>query len=159
MKTKKTIFTIVAILNLFFVSSCVSNSNKSKENLNPTQESNTEKIKKSDGITTYQSTLSNQLWVKLELNENNKTYKYWVTIPSSGNWGDIKYEGTYKYEEQRGSDDGQLLKVYRLSHGEEHPMEYDLLIMSQKIGAEFAMSANPNSGRLTANQTEANPWQ
>jgi hypothetical protein len=93
------------------------------------------------------------------LNENNKTYRYWVTIPSSGNWGDIKYEGTFKYEETRGSDDGQLLKVYRLSHGEEHPMEYDLLIMSQKIGAEFAMSANPNSGRLTANQTEANPWQ
>ena len=159
MKTKKTIFTIVAILNLFFVSSCVSNSNKSKENLNPTQESNTEKIKKSDGITTYQSTLSNQLWVKLELNENNKTYKYWVTIPSSGNWGDIKHEGTFKYEETRGSDTGQLLRVYRLSHGEEYPIEYDLLLLSDKIGAEFAMSANPNSGRLTANQTEANPWQ
>jgi hypothetical protein len=159
MKTKKSFFTIVVIFNLIFVSSCVPNSNKSKENQKPSQETNTEIINKSDGITTYQSTLSNQLWVKLELNENNKTYRYWVTIPSSGNWGDIKYEGTFKYEETRGSDDGQLLKVYRLSHGEEHPMEYDLLIMSQKIGAEFAMSANPNSGRLTANQTEANPWQ
>lgn len=158
MKTKTSIFSLLVILNLLLSLGCSSNSKKGQEIITLTNESTLGNTQKPSGVIVYQSTMSNKPWIKLVLNEKNGTYKFWETIPSSGDWGSIKYEGNFKYEEVRGVDDGQRLKVYRLSHGEENLLEYDLLILSDKIGAEFAITANPNTGRLTAIQTEENPW-
>jgi len=72
--------------------------------------------KKGPEMVTYQSTVEGDTWLKVTCNLTDSTYRMWVAMPKSGEWGEPAAEGRFTVENRHNSDDGHVFKAFVFHH-------------------------------------------